>query len=50
MRQSSGSFRSGFHVLAVIVLVSTVLPVILRPPVKESAAEIFDFARIMPER
>jgi MFS transporter, OFA family, oxalate/formate antiporter len=36
MRQSSGSFRSGFHTLAGIVLVSTVLPVILRPPVKES--------------
>jgi OFA family oxalate/formate antiporter-like MFS transporter len=36
MRQSSGTFRSGFHALAVIVLVSTVLPVILRPPVKES--------------
>jgi OFA family oxalate/formate antiporter-like MFS transporter len=36
MRQSSGSFRSGFHALAGIVLVSTVLPVILRPPVKES--------------
>ena len=32
MRQSSGSYASGLHVLAGVVLVSTVLPLIVRPP------------------
>jgi len=36
MRQSSGSYTGGFHVLAVIVLVSTLLPIIVRKPAKRA--------------
>ena len=32
MRQTSGNFESGFHALAVIVLVATLLPIAVRPP------------------
>src|ERR1700743_3532943 len=32
MRQATGTYRSGFHVLSEVVLVSTLLPLIIRPP------------------
>jgi len=32
MRQSSGSYTSGFHTLAIIVLVATLIPIVVRPP------------------
>jgi OFA family oxalate/formate antiporter-like MFS transporter len=31
MRQTTGTYRDGFHVLSVIVLVSTVIPIVIRP-------------------
>jgi MFS transporter, OFA family, oxalate/formate antiporter len=31
MRQTTGTYRDGFHVLSAIVLVSTVIPVVIRP-------------------
>ncbi|WP_035348502.1 L-lactate MFS transporter [Edaphobacter aggregans] len=31
MRQTTGNYREGFHVLSAIVLVSTVIPVVIRP-------------------
>lgn len=34
LRQASGSYRSGFHVIAVIMVVSTLLPLLVRPPAK----------------
>jgi OFA family oxalate/formate antiporter-like MFS transporter len=34
LRQTSGSYRSGFHVIAVIMVVSVVLPLIVHPPAK----------------
>jgi OFA family oxalate/formate antiporter-like MFS transporter len=34
MRQTSGSYRSGFHVLAAVVLVSILLPIVVHPPAK----------------
>jgi OFA family oxalate/formate antiporter-like MFS transporter len=36
MRQSSGAYNSGFHALAAIVLISTILPLIVRPPAKRA--------------
>lgn len=32
VRQTSGNYSTGFHLLAAIVLVSTIIPVIVRPP------------------
>jgi OFA family oxalate/formate antiporter-like MFS transporter len=32
MRQASGTYASGLHVLAVILLVSALLPFLVRPP------------------
>jgi OFA family oxalate/formate antiporter-like MFS transporter len=34
LRQASGSYRSGFHVIAVIMVVSIALPLIVHPPAK----------------
>ena len=34
LRQTSGSYRSGFHVIAVIMVVSIVLPLIVHPPAR----------------
>ena len=34
MRQANGNYSSGFHTLAIIVLVSTVLPLAIRPPAR----------------
>jgi OFA family oxalate/formate antiporter-like MFS transporter len=34
LRQASGSYRSGFHVIAVIMVVSTLLPLLVRPPAR----------------
>jgi OFA family oxalate/formate antiporter-like MFS transporter len=34
MRQTSGNYRSGFHLLAVVMLVSILLPIIVHPPAK----------------
>ena len=34
LRQTSGSYRSGFHVIAIIMVVSIALPLIVRPPAK----------------
>jgi MFS transporter, OFA family, oxalate/formate antiporter len=36
LRQTSGSYRSGFHVIAVITGVSILLPLIVHPPAKET--------------
>ena len=38
MRQTSGAYRSGLHVIAVIMLVSIILPLLVRPP-KEARSE-----------
>jgi len=34
LRESSGNYGSGLHVLAVILLLSALLPFLVRPPVK----------------
>src|SRR6202012_5170618 len=36
MRQTSASYASGLHVIAAIVLVSTLLPLIIRPPARHN--------------
>ena len=36
MRQATGTYRSGFHVLSEVVLVSTLLPLIIRPPARSN--------------
>lgn len=36
MRQATGTYRSGFHVLSVVVLVSTLLPLMVRPPARSN--------------
>jgi OFA family oxalate/formate antiporter-like MFS transporter len=36
VRQSSGSYASGFHLLAAIVFVATLIPLVVRPPVAKS--------------
>jgi MFS transporter, OFA family, oxalate/formate antiporter len=41
LRESSGSFTTGLHIIAGIMVVSTLLPLIIRPPrVKESQADV----------
>ena len=37
MRQSSGSFTSGLHVIAGIVAVSMILPILVSPPISAAA-------------
>ncbi|RXH54165.1 L-lactate MFS transporter [Granulicella sibirica] len=37
MRQTSGNYRSGFHTLALIVLVATIIPLAIRPPAASSS-------------
>ncbi|MDB4901854.1 MAG: major facilitator superfamily 1 [Mucilaginibacter sp.] len=37
MRQSSGSYASGLHVIAVVMLFSVILPLLVRPPKAQSA-------------
>jgi OFA family oxalate/formate antiporter-like MFS transporter len=32
LRQSSGGYRSGFHALAIIVFIATLIPLTVRPP------------------
>ena len=32
MRQSSGSYESGLHIIAVIMAISIVVPLLVRPP------------------
>jgi OFA family oxalate/formate antiporter-like MFS transporter len=34
MRQATGTYLSGFHVLSAVVLVSTLFPIIVRPPAR----------------
>jgi OFA family oxalate/formate antiporter-like MFS transporter len=36
MRQATGTYRSGFHVLTAVVLVSTLLPFIIHPPARSN--------------
>jgi MFS transporter, OFA family, oxalate/formate antiporter len=36
MRQATGTYRSGFHVLSAVVLVSTLLPLMIRPPARSN--------------
>jgi OFA family oxalate/formate antiporter-like MFS transporter len=31
-RQATGNYRTGFHILAAVVLVSTIIPIAIRPP------------------
>ena len=38
LRQTSGSYRSGFHVIAVIMVASIVLPLIVHPPAREGGS------------
>jgi MFS transporter, OFA family, oxalate/formate antiporter len=38
LRQTSGSYRSGFHVIAVIMVLSIILPLIVRPPAREGSS------------
>jgi OFA family oxalate/formate antiporter-like MFS transporter len=37
IRQSTGSYASGFHLLAGIVLVTTLIPIVIRPPALKEA-------------
>lgn len=37
VRQTSGNYSSGFHLLAAIVLISTIIPVLIRPPAPRRA-------------
>jgi OFA family oxalate/formate antiporter-like MFS transporter len=39
MRQASGSYHSALHVIAVVMLVSIVLPLILKPPVRSTSRD-----------
>jgi len=34
MRQTTGSYRDGFHILAGVALLSTLLPIMIRPPAR----------------
>jgi hypothetical protein len=34
MRQASGNYRSGLHVIAGIMALSTILPLLVKPPVE----------------
>ena len=36
MRQTSGNYRTGFHTLALIVFVATIIPILIRPPATSS--------------
>jgi OFA family oxalate/formate antiporter-like MFS transporter len=36
MRQATGTYRSGFHVLTAVVLISTLLPFIIHPPARSN--------------
>lgn len=42
LRQTTGSYRSGFHTLSVIVLISTLLPAIVFPPGKRAEPSSLD--------
>jgi OFA family oxalate/formate antiporter-like MFS transporter len=37
LRQSTGNYRSGFHVLAGIVFLATLIPLLVRPPAQLNA-------------
>jgi OFA family oxalate/formate antiporter-like MFS transporter len=39
MRQASGSYHSALHIIAVVMLVSIVLPLILKPPVRSTSRD-----------
>lgn len=39
LRQASGNYRSGFHVIAVVMVVSTLLPLLVRPPAQQPVRE-----------
>ena len=39
VRQSSGNYRQGFHLLAVVLLVAMVIPLLMRPPAVKRAAD-----------
>jgi OFA family oxalate/formate antiporter-like MFS transporter len=47
MRQSSGSYTSGLHVIAGIVALSTVLPFLVSPP-KSKGAQVMSPSRAVP--
>jgi OFA family oxalate/formate antiporter-like MFS transporter len=36
MRQSSGTFSGGLHVIAVVMLLSVILPILVKPPVQQA--------------
>jgi OFA family oxalate/formate antiporter-like MFS transporter len=36
MRQTTGSYRDGFHILAGVALLSTLLPIMIRPPARRT--------------
>jgi OFA family oxalate/formate antiporter-like MFS transporter len=40
LRQSSGSYRSGLHVIAVILAISTLLPILISPPASPSSGAL----------
>jgi OFA family oxalate/formate antiporter-like MFS transporter len=39
MRETSGTYRGALHVIAVIMAVSIVLPIIVRPPRRQAGGE-----------
>lgn len=47
LRQSSGSYASGLHVIACIMAISTLLPVLVSPP-KPVAAKVAQMSRVAP--
>jgi OFA family oxalate/formate antiporter-like MFS transporter len=47
LRQSSGSYASGLHVIAGIMAVSMLLPILVSPP-KSDRVKVADSARAIP--
>jgi OFA family oxalate/formate antiporter-like MFS transporter len=46
MRQSSGSYASGLHVIACVMLASMVLPILISPP-KSASASVAGSSRVV---
>lgn len=40
MRQSSGSYTTGLHVIAAIMLISALIPLFVRPPKAKAASSL----------
>jgi OFA family oxalate/formate antiporter-like MFS transporter len=35
LRQSSGAYTSGLHVIAIVMAISVILPLVVRPPARQ---------------